>query len=147
MSNVYEIQKGVPLPSREGKGLCATIRLMACGDSITVPSDRHLSVHTSARSVGAKVRTRSNGDGTVTVWRIDPTSHAISQPTSAQPRITPAQGGYYIDTDYAPHVFVPDPSTLDEFGRPSLPAIAKRKAQAPHSSAVDSTLATLDIFS
>jgi hypothetical protein len=65
----FEIRKGVPVPS---KGLTDTIRKMECGDSIVIPIDRRVAAHTSARSIGAKVRTRSNHDGTLTVWRIDP---------------------------------------------------------------------------
>jgi hypothetical protein len=65
---VYEIRKGIPVPS---KGLVDTLRQMEYGDSIVIPAGQHLGVHTCARSVGAKVKTRSNKDGTVTVWRID----------------------------------------------------------------------------
>lgn len=65
----FEIRKGVPVPP---KGLTDTIRKMECGDSIVIPVDRRVAAHTSARSIGAKVRTRSNHDGTLTVWRVDP---------------------------------------------------------------------------
>lgn len=64
----YEIHKGVPVPP---KGLIDTIRKMECGDSIVIPVSRRVAAHTSARSIGARVKTRSNQDGTLTVWRID----------------------------------------------------------------------------
>ena len=72
MSDFYEILKGVPLPSRGEKyGLCATLRKMDCGDCIAVSAERRMSIYSCARSVGAKVKTRSNADGTLTVWRTD----------------------------------------------------------------------------
>ena len=104
----YEIQKGVPIPS---KGLVGTIRKMEYGDSIVVPAGRHLGIHTCAHAAGAKVRTRSNKeDGTVTVWRIDrqeaaePDAGASAGRTvflgdplptakAASPTPPPAQGG------------------------------------------------------
>ena len=84
MTDLYEIRKDVPMPSEGGRnGLCATIRRMSSGDSIVISAGQHLSVHTSARSVGAKVKTRSNKDGTVTVWRIDSPSDTAAGPGSA----------------------------------------------------------------
>lgn len=73
MSETYEIRKDLPIPESRLRrtGLSDTIRRMECGDSITVPARQRLGVHACARSVGAKVKTRSNRDGTVTVWRID----------------------------------------------------------------------------
>ena len=64
----YEIRKGVPVPPR---GLTDTIRKMECGDSIVIPVNRRVAAHNSARSIGAKVKTKANHDGTLTVWRID----------------------------------------------------------------------------
>lgn len=82
MTPIYEIRKDVPIPSDGGKqSLCATLKKMTCGDSIIIPADQHLSVHSSARSVGAKVKTKSNKDGTVTVWRVDELKN-LSKPTA-----------------------------------------------------------------
>jgi hypothetical protein len=70
---VYQIRKDVPIAKdwTDRTGLSATIRQMEYGDSIIIPAGQRISVHTCARSVGAKVKTRSNQDGTVTVWRVD----------------------------------------------------------------------------
>ena len=67
----YIIKKGVPVPSRVRGELSATIRRMSYGDCIAIPAEQHINVHTCARAVGAKVKTRSNKDGTVNVWRVD----------------------------------------------------------------------------
>ena len=78
----YEIRKGVPAPPvSKAKGLSATLRKMAVGDSIVIPAAQHLGVHTCARAVGAKVRTRSNGDGTVTVWCVVPSPAVPTSPS------------------------------------------------------------------
>ena len=85
----YVIRDGVPLPSA-GKttGLSATLRRMTVGQSTDVPAEQRVSVHACARSVGAKVRTRSNEDGTVTVWCVSsstkPEPVASSQPQSSE---------------------------------------------------------------
>lgn len=71
MPDEYEIRKDVPIAQSPSKGLVAALRQMDYGDSIVISVDQHLSVHSCARSVGARVKTRSNKDGTVTVWRID----------------------------------------------------------------------------
>lgn len=72
MPDEYEIRKDVPMPASKGKsGLCATLRKMTCGNSITIPAEQQLSVYTCARSVGAKIKTQKEADGTVTVWRTD----------------------------------------------------------------------------
>jgi hypothetical protein len=76
---IYEIHKGVPAPPTT---LASTIRQMECGESIDIPASKHLGVHTCARSVGARVKTRSNKNGTVTVWRID---RAVPQATGLRP--------------------------------------------------------------
>lgn len=68
---VYEIRKDVPIAENSQTGLCAAIRQMKYGHSIVIPAGQRLSIHSCARSVGARVKTRSNGDGAVTVWRID----------------------------------------------------------------------------
>jgi hypothetical protein len=49
---------------------------MECGDSIVIPLEQHASVHTCARRVGAKVKTRNTGEGAVMVWRVD----GVAQP-------------------------------------------------------------------
>ena len=79
----YVIRKGVPVPSSARGGLSAAIRRMSYGDCITIPLEQYMSVHTCARSVGAKVRTQSNKDGTVNVWRIDSPPAAEVGPSSA----------------------------------------------------------------
>jgi hypothetical protein len=73
VQNTHQIRKDVPIPQDRSTrtGLSATIRRMEYGDSTVIPGDQQMSVHTCARSVGARVKTRSNKDGTVTVWRID----------------------------------------------------------------------------
>jgi len=132
LTDIYEIRKDIPLPAAGGKnGLCAAIRRMTCGDSIVVPAGQHTCVHASARSVGAKVKTKSNKDGTVTVWRVD-SSSAPSNPVSAAsslPRPANYIGGRYVDSKWGPNLFVAD---LDEFGRmvepPPIPAPAPTSA-------------------
>jgi hypothetical protein len=72
MTDSYEIRTDVPVPeTTRATGLSAAIRQMNCGDSIVVPANRIYSAHACARSVGAKVKTQSNRDGTATIWRID----------------------------------------------------------------------------
>jgi hypothetical protein len=89
LANFYEIRTDIPIPEEGNKnGLAAAIRRMAYGNSIIIPSAQHMSVHTSARSVGAKVKTRSNKDGTITVWRIDPGARGEA-PRSSDPRPQP----------------------------------------------------------
>jgi hypothetical protein len=116
LADIYEIRKDIPIPAPRGKdGLCAAIRRMRCGDSIVVPVEKHLGLHTSARSVGAKVKTRSNRDGTVTVWRIDSLVVGDAKPaaepametrsTAASPALG-LPGGYYIQEPYGPSVWV-----------------------------------------
>lgn len=72
MAELYEIQKGVPVPSSDKKqpGLTKLIREMECGDSIVIPGDKISSAHPCAAQAKAKVRTQKNPDGTVTIWRI-----------------------------------------------------------------------------
>ena len=84
----YKIRKDLPIPAGDkDRGLSATIRAMAYGDSLVIPAKQHLGVHACARSVGAKVKTKSNDDGTVTVWRVD--SAAEPRPgAQASPRAT-----------------------------------------------------------
>lgn len=74
LADIYEICKGIPVGRTAG--LCATLRKMECGDSIVIPLEQHASVHTCARRVGAKVKTRNTGEGTVMVWRVD----GVAQP-------------------------------------------------------------------
>lgn len=137
----YEIRKGIPPPE---KGLVDTLRQMERGDSIVIPSNRHIGVHACAKSIGAKVKTRSNKDGTVTVWRVDDpvaidknifgdptpvpkTDQAVStvaasqlkSVTTGQSKITKAQGGYFVEDAYGPSIFVAE---LDDFGQPVVPA-------------------------
>jgi hypothetical protein len=69
--SVYEIQKGVPIVPSKKTGLTDAIRKMVCGDSIVIPGHQISSAHPCAAAVGAKVTTRKNADGTVTVWRVD----------------------------------------------------------------------------
>jgi hypothetical protein len=136
LADIYEIRKDIPIPTPGGKdSLCAAIRRMSYGDSIVVPVEKHLGLHTSARSVGAKVKTRSNRDGTVTVWRIDspvvgdakqrnpdplqrnpdPLQRnpdpllTIARPETRSTVANPALGlpeGYYIQEPYGPSVWV-----------------------------------------
>ena len=55
MSEIYEVRSDIPIPDRgRTSGLSATIRKMQYGDSIVIPAGQHLSVHTCARSVGAR---------------------------------------------------------------------------------------------
>jgi hypothetical protein len=86
----YIIKKGVPVPSSARGGLSATIRRMSYGDCIVIPLEQYMSVHTCARSVGAKVRTQSNKDGTVNVWRIDSPPAAEVGPGAAATKPEPA---------------------------------------------------------
>ena len=84
MPDTYEIRKNVPIVDGRGKGrgLAGTIRRMVYGDAIIIPAALQISVHTCARSVGAKVRTRRNDDGNVTVWRIDHTEPPVAFPAA-----------------------------------------------------------------
>ena len=103
MTDVYEIRKDIPMPAPEEKtGLCATIRRMAYGDSIVIAARQQMTVHTSAKSVGAKVKTRNNGDGTITVWRVDPAAPgSVASPTlNSRPAVIadPAIPDYSVDS-------------------------------------------------
>lgn len=69
--SAYEIRKDVPVTQSRRTGLTEAIRNMVCGDSIVIPVNQISSAHPCATAVGARVTTRKNEDGTVTVWRID----------------------------------------------------------------------------
>lgn len=69
----YEIRDDIPLPSAgKTNGLSAAFRKMTVGQSVIVPAEQQVSIHACARSVGARMRTRNNGNGTVTVWCVTP---------------------------------------------------------------------------
>lgn len=126
MSNAYEIRNSVPIPDgrNNGRGLSATIRRMVYGDSIVISSGQLTSVYTCARSVGAKVKTSSNKDGTLTVWRIDRDASHQPQPSlRAQDRdrddprpFSYAELRYFFDNYVASHSIEQAVEILKSFG-------------------------------
>lgn len=68
MDNVSETHKSIP--TLGSRGLSDAIRRMAFDDKLVIPAAMQGSVHACARSAGAKMKTRSNDDGTVTIWKI-----------------------------------------------------------------------------
>jgi hypothetical protein len=144
VAELYEIQKGVPAPSSDKKqpGLTKLIREMECGDCIVIPGDKISSVHPCAAQAKAKVRTRKNPDGTVTVWRTDepeidepaPVVPAVISGNSEWPKIEPTVAdhelnlpeGYYFQAGlYAPRVWMQGKPPAKTAAGPG-PAVAPR---------------------
>jgi len=121
---LYEIRKGVPVPN---SGLTGIIRKMEYLDSVDIPGDKVSSVHPCASQAGAKVKTKKNSDGTVTVWRTDRTETSASpvprfKPKTEMTEANPDLGlpaGYYAQEDaYSPRFWVegkPDSAKNDIF--------------------------------
>ena len=110
MADEYDIRKGIPLPLpplSKQTGLTNTLRKMEYLDSIVIPGDKISSVHPCAGQAGAKVKTKKNADGTVTVWCISPSiatgpprktgrpqKHPLPLSTMPKPAPVTAAGGY-----------------------------------------------------
>jgi len=103
----YTIRRGVPIP--RAKGLSGAIKSMGHGDCIDIPAAQQMSVHSCARSVGARVKTRGNGDGTVTVWRTD--SAAGSGSAAVSPAVAPTSVPTSIFDDAPTPTAAPAPPT------------------------------------
>jgi hypothetical protein len=138
MTDVFDIQKGVPIPfsNKPKTGLTETLRRMEYGDSIVVPNSKRGSVYSCAAQAGIKVQTQSNPDGlTTTVWRVDEGTTSDSTldleydtGSTRQSLLTAdgefPSGEYRQEHPYGPTVWRAD---CDEQGRP----INRFKKKAP----------------
>jgi hypothetical protein len=97
---MFEIIKGNPIPSSSKQtGLTKTLRKMECMDSIVIPENKRSSVNSCATQAGIKIRTSSNKDGTVTVWRTD---GGATSSGAADPSLEPTSVSTPVPTFYAP---------------------------------------------
>lgn len=71
--NTYEIESGIPTPEPNSRpnSLTSVLRRMKRGESTCVTAQQRTSVHGCARRAGVKIRTSTQPDGTLRVWRID----------------------------------------------------------------------------
>lgn len=78
-SQIYVIEKNVPLPPRRGGGsnggTIPLLRRMEAGDSFFAKGKKHRNFWSIAKSLGMKIATRREGDG-VRVWCLEPAKPA-----------------------------------------------------------------------
>lgn len=123
MDSDYEIRRDVPMREGRGgsRGLSGAIRRMGYGDSIVIPAAQQISAHACAKHVGAKVRTRKNEDGSVTIWRTDLAAEPEpvveeSGPSSPPKPFSYLELRYFFDKYVASHSVEKAVEILNSFG-------------------------------
>ena len=147
MVGLYEIKKGVPIPANAG--LTGIIRKMEYMDSVDIPGDKLSSVHPCASQAGAKVKTKKNSDGTVTVWRMDRTEPEMTGPgsgcksgielTAANPEKGLSAGYYLEESPYGARIWFE--------GKPPAPEAKELGLVATGLDRPQDFKSTMDIFS
>ena len=66
------IEKGVPLPEKQGEGFTALLRKMQIGDSFLVTAYQGSSIRTMFyRMRPLRFKSRILGDGNMRIWRVE----------------------------------------------------------------------------